>query len=53
MSLDFYSVHDLTVHEFKPHSRLRADSMEAALDSLSPSLSLLFPDALALPLSLR
>ena len=40
-TLDFSSGHDLTIHEFNPHVRLCADSVEAAEDSLSPSLSLL------------
>ena len=35
---DFGSGHDLTVCEFEPHIKLCADSMEPALDSLSPSL---------------
>ena len=38
-TLDFGSGHDFTVHEFKPHLGLCADSMEPAWDSLSPSLS--------------
>ena len=36
----FDSARDLVVHEFKPHIRLYADSMEPAWDSLSLSLSL-------------
>ena len=38
-ALDFSSAHDLTVPEMEPHIRLCADSMEAAWDSLSLSLS--------------
>ena len=37
--LDFSSGHDLTVPEFEPRIRLRADGMEPAGDSLSPSVS--------------
>ena len=40
---DFGSGHDLTVLEFEPHIGLCADSIEPALDSLSPSLSLPLP----------
>ena len=46
-------MHDLTflaVHEFEPHMGLCADSMEPALDPLSPSLSA--PPWLSLSLSL-
>ena len=39
LTLDFGSAHDLTVREFEPHIRLLADSLEPALDSVSPSLS--------------
>lgn len=39
-NIDFGSGHDLTVHEFKPHMGLCADSVEPAWDSISlPSLS--------------
>ena len=38
-TLSFSSNHDLTVHEFKPHVWLGADSVGPAWDSLSPSLS--------------
>ena len=48
-TLDFGSGHSLTVHEFEPHIRLCADSMEPAYDPLSLSLSLF----LSLSLSLR
>ena len=37
---DFNSGHDLTVHGIEPGVGLCADSVEPALDSLSPSLSL-------------
>ena len=49
-TLSFGSGHDLTVHKFKPHIGLCADSMEPALDSLSPFLSApsLFTHALSL-----
>ena len=33
---DFGSGHDLIVHEFEPHIRLCADSMEPAWNSFSP-----------------
>ena len=39
---DFRSEHDLVVHESEPHvglSVLRAQNLEPALDSVSPSLS--------------
>ena len=39
LALGFSSGHDLTVREFEPHIGLFADSVEPALDSLSPSLS--------------
>ena len=39
LTLDFGLGHDLTVHEFKPHIRLCADSAEPAWD-FSPSLVL-------------
>ena len=39
MTLGFSSGHDLTAHGFEPHIGLRADSVEPAWDSLSPSLS--------------
>ena len=35
----FVSGHDLMVCEFEPHVGLRADSVDPALDSLSPFLS--------------
>ena len=35
---NFSLSHDLTVHGFKPHIGLCADSTESASDSLSPSL---------------
>ena len=38
-TLDFGSGHDLMVHEMEPHLGLCADSMELALDSLSPAIS--------------
>ena len=38
LTLDFGSVHDITVGEFEPHIRLHADSTEPAWDPLSPSL---------------
>ena len=37
-TLDFSSGHDLTVHEFKPHIGLCADTAGPAWDSLSCSL---------------
>ena len=37
---NFGSSHDLTVHEFKPHTGLSAVSAEPPLDPLSLSLSL-------------
>ena len=40
LRLDFGSGHDLTVHEFKSHTRLCADSINSAEDSLFLSLSL-------------
>ena len=43
LTLDFGSDHDLMVHKIKPHIRRSADSVEAASDSLSPSLSLPLP----------
>ena len=39
LTLGFGSGHDLMVREIEPRDRIRADSMEAAGDSLSPSLS--------------
>ena len=39
-TLDFSSGCGLAVCEFEPCSRLRADSVEPAWDSLSPSVSL-------------
>ena len=39
-TLDFSSRYDLMVHGIEPCVRFRADSKEAAWDSLSPSLSL-------------
>ena len=47
------SGHDLMVHEFEPHIRLCADaqSLEAASDSVSPSLSAPRPLMLCLCLS--
>ena len=47
-TLDFSSGHDLMVHEFKPHIRLCADSVEPAWDSLFPSLPLPLPRPYAL-----
>ena len=38
-TLDFGSGHDLMVHEMEPHLGLCTDSMEPALDSLSPAIS--------------
>ena len=38
LTLDFSSGHDLTVHGFKPHVELCADSSEPAWDSLSLAL---------------
>ena len=38
-TLGFGSGHDLTVHEFEPHTGLCAESTEPAWDSLSPSPS--------------
>ena len=52
-TLDFSSGHGLTVREFKPHIGFCADSVEAAWDSLSPSLSAPSPLVLALFLSLK
>ena len=43
LTLGFSSSHDLTVREFQPHVGLWTDSVEPALDSLSPLLSLLLP----------
>ena len=40
LTLDFTSGRDLTVQEIKPWVGSHADSMEAAWNSLSPSLSL-------------
>ena len=40
LTLDFSSGHDLTDCEFEPCKGLRADSVDPAWDSLSPSLSL-------------
>ena len=41
---DFGSGHDLMVHEFEPHVGLHAaQSLEPALNSVSPSLSLPLP----------
>ena len=48
LTLGFSSGHDVTVSEFEPHIRLRADSVESAWDSLSP---LSDPPLLALFLS--
>ena len=48
-TLDFGSGHGLMVGGFWPRVRLRADSVELAQDSLSPSLSA--PPPLALSLS--
>ena len=47
-TLNFGSGHDLMVHEFEPHIRLAADSVEPARDSLSLSLSLSVPPPLVL-----
>ena len=49
LTLGFSLGHDLTVHKFKPHIGLHADSAEPAWDSLSPSSSA--PPPLALSLS--
>ena len=54
LALGFSSDRDLTVHGFKPHIRLCADSVGPAWDSPSLSLSLSplsAPLLLALPLS--
>ena len=51
LTIGFGSGHDLTVCEFEPHIRVRADSAEPAWDSLSPSLSAL-DHVLSLSLSL-
>ena len=40
LTLDFGSGSNLKVREFKPHIRLRADSVDSAWDFLSLSLSL-------------
>ena len=39
LTLDFSSGHDPTLHEFEPHVRFWADSVEPACDSLAPFLS--------------
>ena len=39
LTLGFGPGHDLTVHGFEARSRLCADGMEPAWDSLSPSVS--------------
>ena len=49
LTLDFASGHDLVVREFKPHIGLHSDSVEPALDPLSPSLSAPLLLALSLP----
>ena len=50
---DFYSGHDLPVHEFKPCVGLCADSLEpGACFGFCVSLSLLLPDSCSLSLSL-
>ena len=41
-TLNFSSVHDLTIHEFKPHDWLCTDRVEPA-GILSPCLSALLP----------
>ena len=46
LTLDFSLGHDLTLHEIEPRTRLCADSMDPAWDSLSPSLSLSAPSPL-------
>ena len=51
-TLGFSSGHDLTVCGIKPHGRLCAESIEAAWDSLSPSLSAPPLHSLSLSLSL-
>ena len=43
LTLGFGSGHDLAAHEFEPRMGLCADSAGPALDSPSPSLSLLLP----------
>ena len=48
---NFGSGHDLTVHGFEPRIKLCADSLEPALDSVSPSLSALPPLVVCLSLS--
>ena len=35
---DYGSGHDLAAHELEPHIELRADNVEPASDSVSPSL---------------
>ena len=58
LTLDFSSVHDLSVREFKAHLQLCADSAEPAWDFLflslctSPALSLSLPLSPSLSLSL-
>ena len=51
LTLDFSSGPDLMVRELEPHIGLCTDSVEAAWDSLSPSLSV--PPPLMLPLSFK
>ena len=38
-TLDFGSGHEFMIHGFKPCTRLHADCMESAWDSLSPFIS--------------
>ena len=49
-TLDLSSGHDLSVCEFEPCVGLYADTTEPAWDSVSPSLSALFPLVLFLSL---
>ena len=53
LTVDFGSGHGLAVLEFKPRSRLCADSAEPAWDSLSPSVSAPLPLVLSLPLKIN
>ena len=50
-TLGFGSGHNLTVHEFKPHAGLHADSTEPAWDSLSAPSRLTHARAHSLSLS--
>ena len=51
LTLDFGSGHHLVVLGFRPHVGLCADSMESALDPLSPSLPAPPPLVHSLPVS--